>query len=295
MNKTFLVMMVVFVATACGGAAEPVASTTKVPAAAPESSPATPETPAVPETVAPPPAAPTPAAPVVACDAPTDTPSVDIDWTEFKKGELTFVVKGLPAISEDGSKVAVAYQASDGMRGLANLALDVIDTATGKEVEQVAVVATDEYEDVGELKAAKLKKKIAAANKVLTKSKWTPLAVVVPNRDEVDVTQPPQKVSICGLNLAWAEPKLTITDSTGKELLAADYPAWCSPSYCAGQDGVPATSDECDMPCGNSALIASAAVDAAKKVLVIGIEFTGDDTCIEPDEQVHIVALQSSL
>jgi hypothetical protein len=283
MTRTLSTGLLAVLAVACGGAPEPVATTASAaqkPAVSPD------------EKVEPPQQ--DPEQQDSEGETPEGAPSVGIDWDAFEnEDELVFDVKGLPAISEDGERVAVALQISDYRLGNANLTFLVLDSSSGQETERIPIVGPDDYDILEDLDRNHLEKQLEKVAEVLSGDEWTPLESVSTEGASYDPSyEEPQRFSICGFEVSWDAPQLTVTDGSGKTLLDAERPEWLAPSTCDYPEDADAESDDCEVVCAPYSYIANAAMDEKLGVLVLTLGYRSQgEFCVAPPEKVFAVAI----
>jgi hypothetical protein len=165
---------------------------------------------------------------------------------------------GLPAVSDDGTTIAVANDVSLGARGDSRVQLDLIDVARDETVRRIVVFDPDfPMARSGEPKA----------RRVLGETSWVKLS------------------SGDGLSLEYREPVLVVRDvTTGRELLRKAEPRW---SEKAGPR-CPGCAD-CPAPLANVTQVWS---DHARGLLLVAVGFLGgSDLCWEPSDEYHVVRL----
>jgi hypothetical protein len=192
---------------------------------------------------------------------------------------------GLPAVSEDGSVLAVANHESLGARGDERLLLDFIEVASGRRVRRVIVSDPDypESRAGGEAKA----------RAVLAERTWVKLRALDVREDEGAPWRQggvgaPVRSNVAtggGLEVQYREPALLVRDTTSQfDLVRGKEPTWSHPagSRCAGCDVCPAPL----------AILENAWSDRLHGVLLVQLSFGGgSDTCWEPPDDFHAVAL----
>lgn len=158
------------------------------------------------------------------------------------EGWPVFEYEGLPALSEDGTKLAVVEE-RDGWGHTPVPGVRVVDTATGRSLQFLALVPAGKGPEA--LAAlAKLetvfKARIAAANEALAKVKWESLAdVTADNAKDRDGW----KVDGLAIAVEWAtsEPgdlkKVAIRDAASNQILVErDATPWRRTMACATPD-----------------------------------------------------------
>jgi hypothetical protein len=194
-----------------------------------------------------------------------------------------FSATGLPAVSDDGSRVIYDWVKGDGGRGYPNLTLVIADR-TDRVVDSRVVLDADRVE---ELDGAV---DVTAHNAFLAESnagaRWRPLT-------RLDVEGEPEGDEMFASKQRAAGPELTVTfgddahlviaqggkvvvDTVKTAWLVEDRPMYEGAAY--------------DEVCTNPIYLGSVHVDAARKVALIGVEYRGTDTCWEPTGELHVVA-----
>lgn len=198
-----------------------------------------------------------------------------------------FVLSGLPAIADDGSRVVLGVQASDGGRGYPNLALVVLDRAD-KTVDRRVVLDAEQVESAtGPVEVATHNTYLADSN---TAARWRPLA-----RAEVKIDG--AEGDPCGGELDAHSWTATVDDVTvrfdvggrvqvvvgGKTVVDATHTDWLvapHPMYDgAGPDEV----------CENPVFLSGAFIDARRHLALVETGYFGTDTCWEPSDEYHVV------
>jgi hypothetical protein len=195
-----------------------------------------------------------------------------------------FDASGLPAASADGRAVLLGIRDADGARGNPNFRLEVRDRRDAV-LERHVVLAAEEADamfDAGG-KTAELDARIAAANRWLAEQHARLRAVPLQPLE----VEPGEEIASSfratggGLTLEWRPSRLVIAQA-GQERLARVTPAAWIP-----KDRPMAGGTE---TCHNPAFLGGAAVDVARKLVVLTIQYGGTDLCWEPDAQHHVVA-----
>jgi len=171
----------------------------------------------------------------------------------------------LPAVSDDGSIVAVANHESLGARGDERLLLDFIDVASDRLVRRIIVSDPDHPESHAGAEAK--------ARAVLAEGRWVKL----------------HKPETLGLEVQYHEPALAVRDATSSaDLLRKKETAWSHPA------GRPCPGCEvCPAPLAN---LEAAWVDRLRGVLLLDVSFSGgSDICWEPPDDFHAVELPSTI
>jgi len=172
---------------------------------------------------------------------------------------------GLPAVSDDGSTLAVANHESLGARGDERLLLDFIDVASDRLVRRIIVSDPDHPESHagGE----------ARARAVLGEGKWVKL----------------RKLDAFGLEVQYREPAFAVRDTTSHaDLVRKKETTWSHPAgtRCPGCDVCPAPL----------ATLSDAWADRLHGVVLVDVSFSGgSDICWEPPDDFHAVALPPTI
>ena len=219
----------------------------------------------------------------------TSTPAGDapaVTATTDGEGDfaLQFHATGLPAVTDDGKSVALAHQGEDGARGAPNLTVIEKDRAD-KVVRELVVQTADGGEALlDDAAPAPPTERLAEANRYLTETharrRLFPLTAMTLDRSrEADFGHGSTlAASGDGVDVAWDEGQLKVT-AGGRVVVDLATQGWTVE---------PTTSD--GIECSNPSFLGEAWVDAARKLVVVRIAYTGNDTCWEPDSQLHVVA-----
>jgi len=167
----------------------------------------------------------------------------------------------LPAVSDDGSVVAVANHESLGARGDERLLLDFIDVGSDRLVRRIIVSDPDHPESHASAEAK--------ARAVLAERSWVRL----------------RKPEMLGLEVQYHEPALAVRDTTSSaDLLRKKETTWSHPA------GRPCPGCEvCPAPLAN---LEDAWVDRLRGVMLVDVSFSGgSDLCWEPPDDFHAVEL----
>lgn len=201
----------------------------------------------------------------------------------------SFESTGLPAVADDGSRVLYAWQRGDGGRGFPNLRLVVADRAD-KALETRIVLDADAVE----AKADALD--VAVDNRYLADSnaahRWRPMTAgeVTPVGGEAEdpdsgAMYPSAWSSKAGdiavrfdddAHLVIEQAGKVVVDRVMKDWLVLDRPMYAG-----------AAADEI---CSNPIFLSSLAVDGARRIALVGVDYHGTDTCWEPSGEYHVVA-----
>jgi hypothetical protein len=195
----------------------------------------------------------------------------------------------LPAVSDDGSVVAVANHESLGARGDERLLLDFIDVASDRLVRRIIVSDPDHPESHAGAEAK--------ARAVLGERTWVRLRKLDVREDagappRMSGTGAPAQSNLAsggGLEVQYREPALAVRDTTGSaDLLRKKEPTWSHPAgrRCPGCDVCPAPL----------AILDNAWVDRMHGVLLVDVSFAGgSDICWEPPDDLHAVVLPPTI
>jgi hypothetical protein len=208
------------------------------------------------------------------------TPPPSIRWAE-----RTFVADRFPVVASDGSVVVLALIDSDGGRGNPNLRLEVRDRRDAlveRHVVMTAAEAEQFLDDAGT--RPQLDARIADANRWLANLHLTRNLIALPRlaTDEADGRGSATRATGAGVTVTWDASILRITRGRSRLVERKTPPTWLidDKPMCTG----------CVEICSNPAFLAGAAVDAARSIAVIGVGYTGTDTCWEPADQAHVVS-----
>jgi hypothetical protein len=195
----------------------------------------------------------------------------------------------LPAVSDDGSVLAVANHESLGARGDERLLLDFIDVASDRLVRRIIVSDPDHPESRA---GAETKARAVLAERSWVKlhkldvredtaAPWRQGGVSAPARSNV--------ASGDGLEVQYREPALAVRDTTSSaDLARKKEPTWSHPAAtrCIGCEVCPAPL----------AILADAWADRLHGVLLVDLSFTGgSDICWEPPDDFHAVELPPAI
>jgi hypothetical protein len=171
----------------------------------------------------------------------------------------------LPAVSDDGSTLAIANHESLGARGDERLLLDFIDVASDRLVRRIIVSDPDHPESQAGAEAK--------ARAVLAERNWVKL----------------HKLDALGLEVQYREPAFAVRDTTSNaDLVRKKEKTWSHPAgtRCPGCDVCPAPL----------ATLADAWADRLHGVVLVDVSFSGgSDICWEPPDDFHAVALPPTI
>ena len=197
----------------------------------------------------------------------------------------TTTLDDLPAVSEDGRRVAIASRVSDGARGSDNLALVILEVDGDHVAERLEIVDPNHPERPGR------RQREDAANQLLAAARWVSL---VKYEVEENPAAPerqgglgsPFRANVAkgeGLIVDYREPLLVVRDGP-HELVRRAMPTFSKHggAHCKG-------CVVCPPPLANAAAVYGS---RSRNVLVIEIEYRGGtDLCWEPDQTLHAVRL----
>jgi hypothetical protein len=219
--------------------------------------------------------APVASASVATAPKPPEGPSLQEETTGASVDQWKLVVKGLPALSEDGTRIAYVVNEQDGMRGYPNHKL-VLKTVATDAVEKKLVLfdanALDKAERAKKLddERKKATTNVGAARDALAATKWISLAAATGARGK------PFTGGELAVELSSAL-KLSVTDKAGKKLVDFDAKGWKARAAA---------------PCAFTPTLDGVWIAADKKVVAAGIVHmvtAGGDSCNLSDE-VHVLA-----
>lgn len=226
-----------------------------------------------------PPTSATATTPVASASAtPTKAPDATVSFQEQTTGasvdQWTLVTKGLPAISEDGTRVVYVINEQDGMRGYPNHKIYVKLVATDAVDKTFAIFNANQLDKAS--RANKLddeRKKavanVAAAREALGSTKWTPLVAGTGARGKAFTS------GDLSIELTTAL-RFTATDKAGKKAIDLDAKGW-------KQKG--------SGPCAFTPTLDAVSVSPEKKIVaatIVHMVTGGGDSCNLSDE-VHVV------
>ncbi|NUP14448.1 MAG: hypothetical protein HOW73_51115 [Polyangiaceae bacterium] len=231
--------------------------------------------------------APTLAASVAAASAEiaTSAPPAAASATPDVGDQLPAELAALPALSEDGSRVALLASYEDGARALPNRELLVLDVARGTVLERFEI----EDPDLG-LDPPDPVERLELAARLLRTQTWRPLERLemvadtdLRARTNFMYGQDLFQAKGAGFTIRYHEPKLMIDDN-GKRVLNRAFASWSD----KGGKKHPLCPD-CHACPPTIAGLAEAFVekDARVALLVVTYHF-GSDMCWEPDRTYHV-------
>ena len=231
-----------------------------------------------------PPAAPPTATTVVLPPADSAAPATEEVVVKPEPAPPTHpLLESLPAISEDGTQVAVWAQREDGARANPKSELLLFEAGTDNVQWQKTVHDADEHDEIGPDAAAEnALARMSEAEKELGRRAWrrmTPLVSFpdpkVPARMQGLGTTSPQLAQGVGVMVRFAEPTLLI-DFEGKSVYSEKHPDW---------------SDVGSTSCAAAlADLESAWIDSLTHTTLVLINYAGGtDICWEPESSYHTV------
>jgi CheY-like chemotaxis protein len=200
----------------------------------------------------------------------------------------TLYVTGLPAISKDGSLVALAEVFSDGPRGDPNLLLTVRRPQTHEIVWRFPVLGPGEVSAVKKSPPqskdldTKVLERIRQANDYLGQTQWGPLEEqpIQPVVTESCQQGPTQKLQLPELELTFSQGQLVLKQGAGSPPISLNLPAKDSTAVAA-----------CQAP-GRS-FIDAVYVDEPRRVVLLRLTTCSDEACPEQDGWYHALELRS--
>lgn len=288
--RSITVALATAFATACSGGSASTTTQEASPAPAattassgsqsePSASPAPTEpssaAPAEAEAIRPPASVAPPAAPTIALGA-----------------DMTPAVGGFPAIAADGSTVAVADIANDGLRGAPNLTVRMFNAATGAARPAIAVMSVREgmIVEAGNTTAMATLRRTVEPRVTRAQAAVQGYRPLTAFAFDASSAAPSADATLTahanGLDLTFngADGALNVTDATTH---AQRYHTVISRSRATG----PRRRPEC---VENPALVRHAWLEPAAGILVIHVEYSGTDSCIAPDGSYRVVHLASA-
>ena len=203
--------------------------------------------------------------------------------------DCTYQATGLPAITADGRAVVIAIDTPAGDGGGAP-GFRVVELAVGKDHPTHELVIEEPPREA-RLPAAKRDSRLRQLNIYLAHRGLTPLAAHPcegPDPESSDVIDcrslmragQTGAAEVGPLHVEFIEPHLRITRA-GAAVLDLDVPGWSAP---------PRKSEFGD-GCGNPAYLQTVWADLARGVLVFAVGYDGSDSCWEPGDTYHALAL----
>jgi hypothetical protein len=200
----------------------------------------------------------------------------------------TLYVTGLPAISEDGSLIALAEVFTDGQRGDPNLLLTVRRPQTNEIVGRFPVLEPGEVSAVKKSRPQsqeldrKVLERIRQANDYLGQTQWKPL-VEQPIQPMVTGScqqGPTQKLHLPELELTFSQGHLVLKQGAGGPPIDLTLPG-------KGSTAVPACL------AASRSFIDAVYVDEPRRVVLLRLTTCSDEACPEQDGWYHAVELRS--
>jgi len=197
----------------------------------------------------------------------------------------TTTLDDLPAVSEDGQRVAIAARVADGARGRDNLSLVILEVDGDHVAKRVVIVDPNDAERPGR------GEREDAANRVLAADRWVRLVKyelaenpAAPERQ--GGLGMPFRANVAkgeGLVVDYREPLLVVRDGK-REVVNRAMPSFSKRggAHCKG-------CVVCPPPLSNAAAVYG---NRSRGVLVIEVEYRGGtDLCWEPDQTLHVVRI----
>lgn len=193
-----------------------------------------------------------------------------------------FETARLPAVSDDGTTIAIAIQDSDGGRGHTNLRIVTKDRRDVELAKQVVLTVDETEAMVGaDGKNPKLDERLVEANRWLValhaKVNLVPMKKLAVQPDEGIGTT--FRATGPEVTVEWKASSLMI-EHRGKVVVQRTTPeSWL----------VKDRKLDPQMTCSNPAYLSDAWIDTARSVAVLSINYSGTDTCWEPPATLHVV------
>lgn len=195
--------------------------------------------------------------------------------------------KHFPAVSADGTQVALWVVDRDGARGEPNGTLQLRQVADNRVLEQVVILSPDESEEAGEGLAALLVERVSKANAVLDATKWHPMLALQPITEQAGpYNEGP--LARGTVQIALDEPGFKIWRGK-QEVFSKAFAEWSvdnsEPIYpeCNPEE------EECF--CENPAYLETSWTDAGEHVLLVEVSYYGTDRCWEPSPRLHVMPI----
>ncbi|HVV84250.1 MAG TPA: hypothetical protein VHE35_14355 [Kofleriaceae bacterium] len=222
---------------------------------------------------------------VAGAGAPAGPPPT-IGWSGGAPNEGgTFDVHGLPAVSDDGSRVLVGWEQGDGGRGYPNLRLVVLDRGD-QTLETRVVLDADQVDDGATVDVAPHDQYLADSN---AKLRWralapAPVEQVAESEPEAEGPYPTRQTATLGdVTIRFDDGGHLVIEQDGKPVVDKVESGWLVASHPMYDGAGP------DEVCSNPIFLDSAWVDAARRLAVVDVEYRGNDSCWEPTGVYHVV------
>jgi hypothetical protein len=191
---------------------------------------------------------------------------------------------GFPAISEDGTLIALAESFTDGERKDPNLLITVRRSQSNEIVWRLPVLEAGEMSPVrrsvplSQELDKKVLERIRQANEYLGKTRWKPLVEqpIQPMVTESCQQAPAQKLQLPGLELAFDQGQIVLKQGEGSPPIEQKLAA-------PGEDACKAPS---------RTFIDAAYVDQPKGVVLLRFSTCGDEACPTQDRWYHALGLR---
>ncbi len=233
-----------------------------------------------------------------AVDAGPTQPTVTLDVSNESPRAWTVTGERLPALSEDGTQVAILVAKEDGTRAYSNAAVEIRTVADDKIATAVQILeadrtvaaegAADAFHTTLPAYKTGATAKAAEATTLLAKTKWTALSTKLGQAPVGDAGAAPLLVSGFDLTLKPADGdklSLVMTRFTDKEMIAPLLTEDASAFRIATRK--PPTPQKGNPSCVFTPFIAETAVDGVHHVLLVRIgQAVKDDVygCFEPSQ-----------
>jgi hypothetical protein len=200
----------------------------------------------------------------------------------------TLYVTGLPAISKDGSLVALVEVFSDGQRGDPNLLLTVRRPRTNEIVWRFPVLESGEVSAVKKSPPqsqeldTKVLERIRQANDYLAQTQWMPLVeqTIQPMVTESCQQGPTQKLQLPELELTFSQGHLVLKQGAGVPPIDLNLPGKGSSAVAA-----------CQAP--SKSFLDAVYMDERRRVVLLRLTTCGDEACPEQDGWFYALETRS--
>jgi hypothetical protein len=219
-------------------------------------------------------------------NAPFSAPFIGYENERTRRGSL--YASGLPAISEDGTRVALAEVSTGSLREAPNLLLTVRRPQTNELVWTLPVLEARESSELKGAPAAvakeltrKFLERIHQANAYLGQTKWVPLKEqpLRPMVTESCQQAPSQALQVTGLKLTFHQGHLVLEQDGGKAPIDLKLTREGSTAEAA-----------CTAP--SRTFLDAAYVDMPRGIVVLHLATCADETCPEQSAWYHALSLR---